>query len=853
MRSRNKTALNVASSLATVALALHSFESHAQDDPFALPARPADECNDDSCQQEPGAPDPTGFSDRETYYADVIVNGERQPGIAALRGSGEGLEIASGFALAAGIVRSLPQTEYVALATIDGLTHSFDTSSYTLSIEMPLYSTGPNLVSMTGTSSRQASAATPITAMIVDYDLSAQYLEGNVSLSGLVAPRLVRDNIALETGFLFDTDATGGERRFTRLDTALTIRVPQRMYSATVGDFVSQVPNGLRAVRMGGLRIGTDFDLRPDIVTQPLPDFVGDVAVPTDLDILVNSRRIGGAELVPGEFTVRDIPVPVGRSEVGVITRDSLGRETIRTVEFYSSRDLLAPHLQEFAVNVGAIRRRYGLASNDYGRLAMSASYRRGISSRFTGTVTAELAGNVQNVGALGDLVLGNLGIVSIALRASRADYFPSGEQGGTYFEIGFESVSRSLSYSLQYRDVSRYFADIASANGDAPPPSLIAANIGFDLRDHGKLRFSAIQHERRNPNRLDEPARITRLVSANYRHRLSDRLRLSVDASYRQDRRGTDGFSFLLGLSMSLGGARYGQLSYAQSSGQGYLQGGYYDPDILPGDTGYSLVAGIGSTHRIAASVSRREHWARAEAQAEIVQDVLAMRANLRGSLIYADGALFAAEGGSDTYILADANGIEDLEIQRENRPAGTTNRGGRLLISQVPGYNPVKIGLDPAQLPTDVSAGSTEEYVAAAPRSVARVSLDVARYVPLKFALVDPRGQRFSPGTLVIATPSRSEYIVGLDGRVEINADLQDTGLEIIAPGGDVCRAEVSDLMATEDGRQVLRCFIRTRTISFEGGEAAGSVARAANRMHRVRDCPMDSCRRALLFDKW
>ncbi|WP_340588968.1 fimbria/pilus outer membrane usher protein [Erythrobacter alti] len=853
MRSRTKTALKAATGLATVALAFQSLKASAQNDPFALPPQTAQGCEAHFCRNTSSSQDPTADRDRGTYYADVVINGERQDRIVAMRGVGNELAIASGFALSAGIVRTLPDTEFVRLSSVEGLTHSFDTRSYILSIEMPLYSNGANLVSFAGARPRAVTAISDLTALIVDYDLSAQLDGDGAHLSGLVAPRLVRGNVALEASARFDTSGGRESRGVTRLETALTIREPAETLSATLGDFISQAPNGARAVRMGGIRIGTDFDLRPDIVTQPLPDFVDSVAVPTSLDVLVNDRRVGSAQIQSGEFTVRDIPVPVGRSEVGVVVRDALGRETIRTVNFYSSRALLAPELREAALNVGAVRRNYGRASNDYGPLAVSSMYRQGLTSRLTAGVMVELGGRVSTAGVTGDLVIGDQGILSVVMRASRANYFSTGEQGGTLVEIGYESVGRELSYSVQYRTVSPYFADIASANGDAPPPSLIAANIGFDLRDYGKVRLSAIQQERRNASQPTDPAQVTRLISANYRHRVRRGINLSLDASYRSDRRGHDGLSFLVGLSMSLGGSRFGQVSYSHSSGHGYLQGGYYDPDIEPLDTGYSLVAGLGSTHRVAASVSRREHWARMEVQAEVVGSDLAMRAGMRGSLIVADGEVFASEGGSDTYILADANGINDLEIQRENRPAGTTGRGGSLLIGQVPGYNEIKIGFDPARLPTDVSAGSIEEYVTAAPRSVARVQLDVTRYIPRIIALVDPRGERFPPGTVAIAMPSRSEYIVGLDGRLELNAALDDASLEIIEPSGEICRAELIESVTTERGHEMLRCFIRSRTYAFDPSEASSAIASPKNRKCRKRASTTQACRRSLSFGRW
>lgn len=855
MRTRTKTALRTATGLVTVALAFHSVRANAQDDPFALPRAATQECAADDCAENPLLLAETPGADGDVYYAEVIVNGRPVPRPAALRGSGDALEIDSGFAFSEGIISALPDSLFIPLSAVEGLTHSFDPVRFTLSIEMPLYSTGSNLVSLAGPRGSSTAVSSNLTALIVDYDLSAQLAAGVSGFGGLIAPRLVRGNVALEGSALLNTGDAGPASGLTRLDTFLTIRAPERTLTATFGDFISQVPNGTRAVRMGGARLGTDFALRPDLITHPLPEFVDRVAVPTDLDVLVNDRRIGSVEVRPGEFTVRDIPVPVGRNEVGVVVRDALGRETIRTVQFYSSRALLAPGLREMAVNIGAIRRRYGRSSNDYGPLAASAMYRLGLDRRATGTVTSEISGQVQNFGIMGDVLIGHYGIFSLALRASRADYFATGTHSGRMIEMGFESVGRSLTYSLQYRDVSTHFADLASANGDAPSSSLLAANIGFDLRELGRVRVSAIRQARRDAADLAMAPRVTRVLAANYRHQIHRGINLSLDASHRRDEQtGRENFAFLVGLSVSLGGARFGQTSYTRSAGQDYLQAGYYSPDLVPGDTGYSVVAGVGATQRIAGSLSRREQWARMEAQAEIVGEVFAARMGIAGSLVMADGHVFASQRGSDTYVLADTNDVAGLEIHRENRPAGVTGNGGLLLIGDVPGYYRVKIGFEPDDVPVDVSVGSIEEFVTVAPRSVARVELDVTRYIPRRLMIVDPRGERLPAGTRAIAAPSGSEYLVGVDGRVEINDALEDTALEINVPGGEICRARIVDAMSTERGHEILRCYIRTRTFAFERPEPPPPGADNRPRPKSPHKSPLEQCcRRYLPFDRW
>ncbi|MHA6332879.1 fimbria/pilus outer membrane usher protein [Qipengyuania sp. CAU 1752] len=820
MKLRAKTALRAATGLATLAVALHSSQAFAAPDPFALPQDADRSVRDDPFAlpdtQLARVPDTTGY----TFFAEVVLNGERLKGIAPLRRTGSKLAIQSAFAFSAGIVRVLPPQDFIDLDTIPGAKYDFDTSSYTLTIRIPLHSTGANMVSLSGRPERGRQSGSDVAALILDYDLSAQVDQTGVAASGLVAPRLVKGNVSFDTAWRFATSGDRLNQGVTRLDTALTVRNPDAVASTTVGDFINQAPAGSRAVRMLGLRFGTDFSLRPDLVTQPLPDFVDSVAVPTGLDVLVNDRRVANVDIQPGEFTVRNIPVPVGRSEVGVVVRDALGREVVRTIQFYGSRDLLAPGLSEGAFNIGAIRRRYGLVSNDYGPVAISAMLRKGFSPRFTGTVMGEATETVMNLGAAGDAVIGNFGILSATLRASRAALHGDDTLAGTMMQVGFQSVGPAVSYSIEYRTVSTHYADVASANGDAQPPSLLAANISFDLKEFGRLRFAAIEQKQREAGEFAGPRRTTRLVSANYRRELHRRVDLSLDASYRRDGFGRSDFTILAGLSISLGGAQFGQVSYSHGRDDEFLQSGLYAPETGPGKTGYSVTAGTGTVDRLGMSVSRQEHWSRFEAQGEVVGGSAAARIGMRGSLIAADGEIFASRGMGDTYILVDAGGVDDIVVERENRVAGRTGRGGRLLIDEVPGYNTIKVGVNPAELPPDVIASSVEEYVAAAPRSVAKVRLGLTHYIPEVMRLSDPQRGLFPAGTQVVALPSGTEYLVGYDGELEINLALKDTELEIREPNGSICLADLADRAASDTGAvPELRCYMRSRTYVVGG----------------------------------
>ena len=63
---------------------------------------------------------------------------------------------------------------------------------------------------------------------------------------------------------------------------------------------------------------------------------------------------------------------------------NALGQQVTLTQPFYASSTMLAPGLQTFAVQSGLVRRNWGAVSNDYGKIAAAAIYRRGLTPNFT-------------------------------------------------------------------------------------------------------------------------------------------------------------------------------------------------------------------------------------------------------------------------------------------------------------------------------------------------------------------------------------------------------------------------------------------------------------------------------------
>jgi len=105
------------------------------------------------------------------------------------------------------------------------------------------------------------------------------------------------------------TNAAGSsERHWTRMDTSWVNSDPQSVRTIRVGDFITTALTGTRAVRLGGIQLRSNFDLRPDMVTFPLPALRGTAVVPSAVDLYINNVRQFSGQASGGPFAIDTPP-----------------------------------------------------------------------------------------------------------------------------------------------------------------------------------------------------------------------------------------------------------------------------------------------------------------------------------------------------------------------------------------------------------------------------------------------------------------------------------------------------------------------------------------------------------------
>jgi outer membrane usher protein len=572
----------------------------------------------------------------------------------------------------------------------------------------------------------------------------------NYQLSGL---RVGRENSYGGTGELGLFAAPGvltnsalyrdlsGDGRLVRLETTFTHDMQGRLESLVLGDTLSDAGSWGNVVRFAGVRWGTNFALRPDLLTTPLLSAAGAAVVPSTVEVFVNNQQVSSQQLPPGPFIIERLPAVTGTGQVSVIVRDALGREQTITQPFYSSAALLSPGLSQYAIDLGAIRQNYALSSADYGSGLAVADYHRGLTGNLTVSGHAEyLAHGARAAGFSLARALGTYGIVNVTAAGGGA-----GQGTGYLGGLGFEHLGGRVSFTASSLSASRDFRQVGDTSGFTLPfRQRDLLQTGVSLPRASSLALALVRE-----SFYDRPTQQT--LSLSYSLVFGDRGALSLSASHTQAQQAQN--SFYLSYTIALSARRSASLATIGGSGQG--PGG----DDLYATFLQNLPVGPGTGYRLAASARGNydADWQRQFAggaldlEAARNQGVSGQSALWSGGATWIGGELRTTRTVNDSFALVDLDGIPDVPVYIDHQLVTHTDAQGYAMLHQLLPYQANRIDIVPTELPLDTQINAQTLTVEPPYRSGIVVHFPVERTHGGSFRLVDEHGVPIPAGAVV------------------------------------------------------------------------------------------------------
>ena len=595
---------------------------------------------------------------------------------------------------------------------------------------------------------------------------------GQFSSNGVWQQQLEGDTSAQQDGYI-------------RYDSWWSSENENRIVSWRVGDLITDSLSWSSSVRLGGVQIGRDFSVRPDLVTYPLPEFSGQAAVPSTVDLFVNGYRSSHTDVQPGPYSLTNLPFVNGAGDAVIVTTDAVGRQVTTTLPFYVSSSLLKQGLSDYSFSAGAIRENYGIKSFDYGAAAASGSWRYGLTRWLTLESHAEGSDSLA-MGGFGALVkVGSLGVVNGALAQSQMDGKP-----GTQYSWGYQYNNSWFSLGTQHTIRTVEFGNLALLGnrlGDVDNTAYTLSrrsaqyNASVSLKEYGSIGAAFIDIRSGDGER-------TQLWNLSWSKNLWGNSSLYVSASRDQQQ---DEWSGAISLVIPFGEHGSSSLSVERDQ-QGESAQRVYLSRSMPSDGGFAWDAswahqGGGSGDYRQGSLRWRNNKIDTSAGFYGDADNTTQWGDLSGSLVLMDNRIFAANQVNDAFVLV-KTGYPDVNVRYENQSMGRTDKEGYLLVPSISSYYPAKYDIDTLDLPANLTTPKVEQRFAVKRQSGFLLNFPVEPLRAASVILRDRHGQPLPVSSQVIRPGEATEY-VGWDGLAYMENLGSDNPIHVVTPDGRSC----------------------------------------------------------------
>ncbi len=696
----------------------------------------------------------------EDLYLEVVLNGNDTHQIAHFIRAGDSFRVSADTLRKLGFRLSADKQGETDLAALPGVSVHYDEAAQQLEITAP-----PGLVEQNvAVLNARANAIPHPTAspgLLLNYDLyGARDNHDDTNLSLYTELRAFNAwGVLSSTALTRSTDlpGTGTQTDSVRLDTTFSHSWVDRALTLRIGDIISGALDWSRATRLGGIQLQRNFALQPDLITFPVPAFYGQASLPSTVDLYINGMKQYSSNVPAGPFQLNTVPVVNGNGQAAVVITDALGRQTTIAFPFYTTNLLLKPGLSDYSLELGLVRRNYGLDSFDYGSdPAFSGTWRRGFTNWLTLEGHAEATAGLTEGGAGADIAIGEAGVLNASFAASNS-HGASGRQA----ELGYNWRNERFNFSFDTLRTFGDYNDIASRYSLPPPRRSDRALAGLMLGTLGSIGVSYVALEYPGQPR-------SRFASAYYYKSLGQRVAFNLSANQNLDDHRDR--SLFLSFSLALDHNISASLS-AQHDRTGNLATLDVSKPVNPdGGLGWHLRALDGSSqHGGSAELGYNGQDGQILAGVQNLNGDTLGYADFSGALVFMDNQFFLARRIDNAFAVVSTDGVADVPVMLENRPIGTTNSRGDLLVTPLNSYQRNKLSIDPMKLPANVDISRVDAEVVPSDRAGTLVKFGIRTVHAASVILHDAGDRALKEGSSVtLRGSSAPAAMVGYDGMV-------------------------------------------------------------------------------------
>ena len=547
--------------------------------------------------------------------------------------------------------------------------------------------------------------------------------------------------------------AAGQKREWLRLETTFTRQFPDENLTLRVGDTSTRPGLWGRSVYFGGVQLGTNFSLSPGFLTQPLPLLAGVSAAPSTVELYVNDVLRKVSQVPTGPFVVDNVAGLTGSGEARLVVRDVLGREVVIVQPFFTAVSLLAPGLDDWSAEIGAVRENLGLTNADYGNRFATGTWRRGMSDKLTLEGRAEWSRRHHAIGVGGIVALP--GNVLARGTVVRSQYDRVGD--GAFWLLGVERQWVRTSIAAQWLGATRGYRELGTTEAALPIKRQLAANMSRQLGETMNFGVGLARIER-----YDGPALTT--ISLNYGIRFRE---VSVAANMSKVLGQANGTSFGVNLQVPLEKQRFANAAFSSHSGVQDVYASVAQFANESTDVGWRVLGGrLNNEAHAEAGLDYAGRYGRVYSDISASSSQTSLRLGASGGMAAAAGHVFFTKRLDESFAVAELKGYPGVGMGLGSTITAHTDKDGIAFIPYLSPYQANQVRLDPKDLPLSAELDSIEQQVVPSWRSAVRVVFPVRSGRAALVKLQLENGEPIPAGAVVQIQGDKQEFYVGRRG---------------------------------------------------------------------------------------
>ena len=591
------------------------------------------------------------------------------------------------------------------------------------------------------------------------------------------------------TTFLVSDVASVSGQPVIRKMTTLRRDWPDKMTTLEIGDSMGKAGIWGRPVLFGGVNYHTNFTTRPGFVTYQLPSFAGEAVIPSTAEVLVNGQPRAAQPVVPGPFSLSNIPVLTGNNEVSFVIRDALGRETLTTQQFYSSPTLLKAGLHDFSIEAGSIRKDFGIRSFGYGRSVVVGQSRYGFNENLTTEFRGEAVGRAVTLGAGATVIVPIPALATGAVVVS-TDHGKSGYSA----VLGLEKAEQHWGISARAAVYSNEFTQLGFNENSVPPKWQTSAFFRSKLGPRnslGTLAFAYVQALRRDGMR-------ERFATASWTYTTAGQVTFQLLATHNQSdiKRASVGLLLSMpigsrinissGVTKNFNADTVATLEARQNlldePGIGWHVRTQYGSAVE--NQPANSVVDAGATLRTSKfDVTGSMGGQRGSQYAQL---------GISGAFGLANGRTFAARYIDGGFGVVSTASIPNVPITMNNRVVAITDSDGFAVLPRLIPYERNIAKINMKQLPLGIDTDTQQIELVPAYGSAAFGEFKVFRSVSATATIRLANGEPVARGSEAVRDGAPTSYVVGSSGRLFMDR-LQPSNQITVTYEGGSCRFDL------------------------------------------------------------